>query len=129
MTKEEILSEMSVRELQDVIYKKQIQESIDNFSTKKEVEFTISEVETLQADGDGSLFHVRVEDGCEGWESLIEIDRSVRDSDWYGDEEELVKNHIINFIIDNDYYQAGDIEDIIVEKICIYNRPIFKISI
>lgn len=129
MSKEEVLEGMSVRELQDIIYKKQEQEAIDKFSTKKEAEFKINEVKTLEADGNGSLFHVRVDDGCEGWESLVEVDRSVQDSDWYGDKEEMVKNHIINFIMDNDYYQPGDIEDITVEEICRYSRPIFKITV
>ena len=119
---------MSVSELRDVIYKKQEQEAIEKFSTKKEAEFNLSEVKSLEAEGDGSLFHVRVEDGCEGWECLVEIDRSVRDSDWYGDEEEMVKNHLINFMMDKSYYEEGDIEDIRVEEICRYSRPIFKIT-
>ena len=128
MSKEKVLEGMSVSELRDVIYKKQEQEAIEKFSTKKEAEFNLSEVKSLEAEGDGSLFHVRVEDGCEGWECLVEIDRSVRDSDWYGDEEEMVKNHLINFMMDKSYYEEGDIEDIRVEEICRYSRPIFKIT-
>jgi len=129
MSKEKVLEGMSVRELQDIIYKKQKQEVIEKFSTKKEAQFNLSEVKTLEADGNGSLFHVRVEDGCEGWECLVEVDRKVQDSDLCDDEEELVKNHLINFMMDNSYYEEGDIEEIEIEEICRYSRPIFKITI
>jgi hypothetical protein len=127
MKQTKTVKEMSVRELQEEINKRKKQEAIDKFSTKKETEFKISEVETLEAEGNGSLYHVRVDDGCEGWESLVEVDEGVEDDECY--EDELVKNHIINFMIDNKYYEPGDINDIIVEEICRYNRPIFKISI
>jgi hypothetical protein len=126
MNKQELLDNMSVSELRDEIYKKQVQESIDKFSTRKEAEFNLSEVKTLEADGSGTLYHVRVHDGCEGWEALVEIDREVVDEGYY-DGEDLVKDHLINFMIDNNYYEPGDIEDICVEEICRYNRPIFKI--
>jgi hypothetical protein len=126
MKQTKTVKEMSVRELQGEINKRKKQEAIDKFSTKKETEFKISEVETLEAEGNGSLYHVRVDDGCEGWESLVEVDEGVEDDECY--EDELVKNHIINFMIDNKYYEPGDINDIIVEEICRYNRPIFKIS-
>jgi len=77
MKQTKTVKEMSVRELQEEIDKRKKQEAIDKFSTKKETEFKISEVETLEAEGNGSLYH----------------------------------------------------NDIIVEEICRYNRPIFKISI
>ena len=129
MDKKEILAGMTVRELQDVIYEKKEQEAIEKFSTKKEAQFNIKEVKSLKAEGSGSLFRVRVEDGCEGWEALVEVDRSVREDDeWSGDEEELVKNHIINFMMENDYYEPGDIEEVTVEEMCRYSRPIFKIT-
>ena len=35
----------------------------------------------------------------------------------------------INFMMDKSYYEEGDIEDIRVEEICRYSRPIFKISV
>ena len=129
MSKTKTVDEMSVSELRDAMYKKQEQEDIDKFSTKKEAEFNIREVKSLKAKGNGSLYYVRVHDGCKGWESLVEIDQSVDDSEWCGDEEELVKNHIINFMIENNYYESGDIEGITVVEICRYNRPIFKISV
>ena len=129
MKKEEVLAGLSISELRDEIYKRQDQENLEKYGTKKEVPFNISEVESLEAEGDGSLFHVRVEDGCEGWECIVEVDRSVRDADWTmrGGEEELVERHIINFMVENNYYEDGYIEDIKVEEICRYSRPIFKI--
>lgn len=84
-------------------------------------------MDNLEAEGNGTLCIVNVQDGCEGWEALVEIDSSIIDSDWMGDEEDLVRNHMINFMIDNSYYEAGDIEDVRIQEICRYGRPIFKI--
>ena len=126
MSKKEVLAEMSVRELQDVIYKKREQEAIDKYGSVRETPFKINEVKTLEAEGSGSLFLVRVEDGCEGWEAIVEVDRDI-DTD--GDSEEsVVEDNIINFMMENDYYQPGDIESIDVQEMCRYSRPIFKIT-
>lgn len=124
---EEILAGLSVSELQEVIYKKRVQESIEKFSTTREAEFNISETKKLEANGSGNLYHVRVDDGCEGWEALVEITREVVDEGYYSGSEDFVKDHIINFMIENEYYEEGDIEDITVEEMCRYSRPFFKI--
>jgi hypothetical protein len=122
------VEEMSVSELRDAMYRKQEQENMEKFSTKKEAKFNLSEIKTLESKSNGSLYHVRVEDGCEGWECLVEVDRSVQDEGYY-EHEELVKNHLINFMMDKSYYEEGDIEEIRVEEICRYSRPIFKITV
>jgi hypothetical protein len=123
MNKKEILDGMSIRELQDVIYEKEKEEAIKKYG-KKETEFKMSEIEELEAENGNPLYHVVLEDGSEGWEVLVEVDDDI---EYNGDLEELVKNHIINFVIENDYYQSADIEDIRVSEICRYSRPIFKI--
>jgi hypothetical protein len=123
MNKKEILDGMSIRELQDVIYEKEKEEAIKKYG-KKETEFKMSEIEELEAEYGNPLYHVVLEDGSEGWEVLVEVDDDI---EYNGDLEELVKNHIINFVIENDYYQSADIEDIRVSEICRYSRPIFKI--
>jgi hypothetical protein len=128
MDKEELLEEMSISELREAIHKKQIQKSIDRYGAKKETKFNLLEGNTLTSDGDGTLYRVMVEDGCEGWEALVEVDRDIDEVGNYN-HEDLVLNHMINFMIDNDYYQPGDIEDIRIEGICRYSRPIFKIHV
>ena len=129
MNKRELLENMSIDELRDVIHAKLQKEAIDKCSTKIEgLPFNIKEVNKLVAEGNGNLFVVRVDDGCEGWEALVEVDDSVTDSDIDIDLEDLVKDYIINFIIKNDYYKPGDISEISVEEICRYGRPIFKIK-
>ena len=125
----ELLDGMSVRELRDAMWEKEEQENAIKFGTKKDVELNMKETLELVADNGSGLFHVRVEDGCEGWECLVEIDRDASDS-WTGDDEELVHDHILNFMIDNNYYPEGNgggIEEIKVEEICRYSRPFFKI--
>ena len=127
MDKKEVLDGMSIKELQSAIWAKQEQEAIAKFGAKREVVCNIKEVDTLEAEGDGNLFHVRIEDGCEGWEAIVEIERNAL-REWNGDMEEFVENHILNFTLDNDYYEEGDIEEIKVEEICRYSRPFFKIQ-
>lgn len=117
------LKDIPINELLAELQRRKVDEKTKKFSTKQEVEYTMTEVSHLEAEGSGSLFVVRVDDGCEGWEALVNMDA---DTMW--DNDELVLNHIINFLIDNDYYKPGDIDEITVEEICRYNRPIFKIS-
>ena len=129
MNKKELLEDMSITELQEAIWEKQEKEMEYKFHTKKEVEYNLKEIDSLEAEGNGSLYLVNVQDGCEGLEMLVEIERGTLD-DWFGDVEEFVRRHIINFMIDEDYYpegQGGGIEEIRVEEICRYGRPIFKI--
>lgn len=123
MNKKELLDGMSIHELQNVIYEKQKEEAMKNMA-QRETEFKMNEVDELKADGNGNLFHVVVGDGCEGWEAIVIVDENVL---FEGDLEDLVESHIINFIIDNDYYESDEIEDITVNEICRYNKPIFKI--
>ena len=81
----------------------------------------------------GSIFGTKDEDiqatldewGSEGWEAIVEVDGDI---DYNGDLEELVEDHIVNYMIENDYYQAGDIDGIEVIEMCRYSRPIFKIE-
>ena len=65
-----------------------------------------------------------MEDGSEGWEAIVEVEGDV---DWGGDMEELVEDHIVNFMIEKGYYKSGDIDDIRISEMCRYSRPIFKI--
>lgn len=123
----EILDGISTKELRDLLWEREERELEVKYGTKREVELKIKELDNLDNKCHGNLFHVTVHDGCEGWEALVEIDR---DADWYGNEEELVENHIVNFMIENDYYPEGNgggIENITVEEICRYSRPFFRI--
>lgn len=120
----EVIDGMSISELQNAIFEKKREEAMKKYGTKRETEFKISETEDIKADGDGNLFLVRVNDGSEGWEAIVEVDG---DLDWGGDLEELVEDHIVNFMIEEGYYKNGDIEDIEVIEMCRYSRPIFKI--
>lgn len=124
MNKKEILKGMTIRELQDVIYEKQAEEAMKKYGTKRETEFKMSEIDEIEADGDGNLFLVRVEDGSEGWEAIVEVDRNI---DWGGDLEELVEDHIVNFMIEEGYNENGYVENIEVIEMCRYTRPLFKI--
>ena len=121
----EVLDSMSIRELQNVIYEKEKEEAIKKYGNVREVEHKISEVEDIKADGDGNLFHVTVEDGSEGWEAIVEVDGDI---DYDGDLENLVEDHIVNFITEKGYYKNGNIDEIRVSEICRYSRPIFKIQ-
>ena len=125
MNKKEVLDGMSIGELQNIIYEKQKEEAIKKYGTVREVEHKISEIEELKAESHDSLFHVVVEDGSEGWEVLVEVDRDI---DYDGELENLVEDHIINYMFENDYYQSGDIEEIRVSEICRYSRPILRIQ-
>jgi len=121
----EMLDSMSIRELQNVIYEKQKEEAIKKYGTVRETEHKITEIEELKAENHDHLYHVVVEDGSEGWEVLVEVDREI---DYNGDIETLVEDHIVNYMFENDYYQSGDIENITVNEICRYSRPIFRIQ-
>lgn len=121
----ELLKSMSIGELEDVIYEKRREEAMKKYGTKRETEYKITEVEELTADSGDNLFHIVVADGSEGWEALVEVDRNL---DWGGDLEKLVEDHIVNFMIENGYYENGDIDDITVSEICRYSRPIFRIE-
>ena len=127
MTKKEILDGMTIRELQNVILQKQQEEAMKKYGTKRETPFKMKEVKTLniKADSTGSLFHVVIADGSEGWEAIVEVDHNI---DYGGNLEKLVENHIVNFIIENEYYENGDIEDITVNGLCHYGKSMFKIS-
>ena len=114
MNKKEILDGMSIRELQNVIYEKQKEEAIKKYGTVRETKHKISEMEYIKTDGDDNLFHVIVEDGSEGWQAIVEVDRDI---DYDGDIENLVEDHIVNFMIKHGYYQNGDIENITVNEI------------
>jgi len=120
----EVIDGMSIRDLENAIYEKRREEAMKKYGTKRETEFKMSEAEGIETEGNGNLFLVRVEDGSEGWEAIVEVDRNV---DWGGDLEELVEDHIINFMIENGYYEDGDIDNIEVMEMCRYSRPIFKI--
>ena len=125
MDKKEILDSMSIRELQNLIFEKQKEEAIKKYGTVRETEHKITEIEELKAENHDHLYHVVVEDGSEGWEALVEVDGDI---DYSGDLENLVEDHIVNFMIENNYYQNGDIEEIRVNEICRYSKPIFRIE-
>lgn len=120
----EVIDTLSIHELQNAILEKKMEEARKKYGSKRETEFKMSEAEGIEAEGNGNLFLVRVEDGSEGWEAIVEVDHDV---DWGGDLEELVEDHIVNFMIENGYYENGDIDNIEVMEMCRYSRPIFKI--
>lgn len=122
----EVIDSMSIRELQNAIFEKQKEEAMKKYGSLRETEYKISEVEGIKAEESNPLFHVVVSDGSEGWECIVEIDEEV-DDDWTGDREEVVEDLIVNFMIEQGYYKNGDIEDIRVNEICRYSRPILKI--
>jgi hypothetical protein len=122
----EVLDSMSIRELQNAIFEKQKEEAMKKYGSLRETEYKISEVEGIKAEEHNPLFHVVVEDGSEGWECIVEISEEV-DDDWTGDREEVVEDLVVNFMIEEGYYKNGDIEDIRVNEICRYSRPILKI--
>jgi hypothetical protein len=124
MDKKEVLDSMSIRELQNAIFEKQKEEAIKKYGTLRETEHKISEIEELKAENHDHLYHVVVEDGSEGWEALVEVDREI---EYDGDIETLVEDNIVNFMIENGYYENGDIEEIRVNEICRYSKPIFRI--
>ena len=125
MDKKEVLDSMSIRELQNAIFEKQKEEAIKKYGTLRETEHKISEIEELKAENHNQLYHVVVEDGSEGWEALVEVDREI---EYDGDIETLVEDNIVNFMIENGYYENGDIEEIRVNEICRYSKPIFRIQ-
>jgi len=125
MDKKEVLDSMSIRELQNAIFEKQKEEAIKKYGTLRETEHKISEIEELKAENHDHLYHVVVEDGSEGWEALVEVDREI---EYDGDIETLVEDNIVNFMIENGYYENGDIEEIRVNEICRYSKPIFRIQ-
>jgi hypothetical protein len=125
MNKKEVLDGMSIGELQNVIYEKQKEEAIKKYGTVRETEFKISELEELKAESHDHLYHVVVEDGSEGWEVIVEVDRNI---DYDGDMEDVVEDNIVNYMFENGYYQSGDIENIRIDEICRYSRPIFRIQ-
>lgn len=124
MNKKEILDSMSIRELQNLIFEKQKEEAIKKYGTVRETEFKMSIMDNLEGKNNNPLFYVVIEDGSEGWEALVEVDREI---EYDGDIETLVEDHIVNFMIENGYYENGDIEEIRVNEICRYSKPIFKI--
>lgn len=121
----EVLDSMSIRELQNLIYEKQKEEAIKKYGSLRDVEHKITEIEELKAENHDHLYHVIVEDGSEGWEALVEVDREI---DYDGDIENLVEDHIVNFMIEKGYYSSGDIEEIRVNEICRYSKPIFRVQ-
>jgi len=125
MNKKEVLDSMSIRELQNIIFEKQKEEAIKKYGTLRETEHKISEMEEIKADRSNHLYHVVVEDGSEGWEALVEVNRKIN---YDGDIEDVVEDNIVNYMIENGYYQNGDIENITVNEICRYSKPMFKIE-
>lgn len=82
-------------ELRAEIRRREEQASIDKYSTTREdVPFKFAKADDLKADDHGALYHIRVEDGCEGWEALIEIDRTVTHGRWTGDLEKVIEDHV-----------------------------------
>ena len=125
MDKKEVLDSMSIRELQNIIFEKQKEEAIKKYGTLRETEHKISEMEEIKADRSNHLYHVVVEDGSEGWEALVEVNRKIN---YDGDIEDVVEDNIVNYMIENGYYQNGYIENITVNEICRYSKPMFKIE-
>lgn len=125
MNKKEVLDSMSIRELQNIIFEKQKEEAIKKYGTLRETEYKISEMEEIKADRSNHLYHVVVEDGSEGWEALVEVNRKIN---YDGDIEDVVEDNIVNYMIENGYYQNGYIENITVNEICRYSKPMFKIE-
>lgn len=124
------LSKVSDDDLKKELLQRLKDERLDEITKLNELEFNISELKHLTNEDDEYLYIVQVEDGSEGCQFIVEVERDIEEYKDYETEidDEFVTEYVTKWLIANEYYTLDRIDSIRAYEICRYQRGILKIS-
>lgn len=118
------LKDISTSDLEKELSKRKYADSIKKWNTVKITNPEYEIVNSISDDDDYDLYLVRVHDGCEGLECVVQVNRDKDiDEDYII---EVIKHDYITGGIEGGWFdlesEQGLIESIEIEEICRYNK-------
>jgi len=120
------LKEISTKDLEAELRNRKDTEEELRWKTLPEIEHTIKQIQELDSESSNQLFLAIVEDGSDGFNFIVSVDRELDLEE--DDVEEYVQNYIIEKANNGGWLDQLCIEDIRVEEFCRYQKEFMIIE-